>query len=68
DNIAYPVTGSPNTRGYIAELNYMIQPNWRVGLQYAGFLKYQGVSANYDGNGRNARNNNITYLYTWFAF
>ncbi|WP_052941501.1 hypothetical protein [Chromobacterium subtsugae] len=68
DNIVYPITGSPNTNGYIAELNYMIQPNWRVGLQYTGFLKYQGASANYDGNGRNARNNNVTYLYTWIAF
>ncbi|AOZ50616.1 hypothetical protein BKX93_11885 [Chromobacterium vaccinii] len=68
DNLAYPVTGSPNTSGYIAELNYMIKPNWRVGLQYTGFLKYQGAVSNYDGNGRNARNNNITYLYTWVAF
>ncbi|WP_047238728.1 hypothetical protein [Chromobacterium subtsugae] len=68
DNIVYPVTGSPNTRGYIAELNYMIKPNWRAGLQYTGFFKYQGASSNFDGNERNASNNNITYLYTWIAF
>ncbi|WP_199155070.1 hypothetical protein [Chromobacterium sp. ASV23] len=68
DNVYYPVTGSPNTNGYAAELNYMIKPYWRLGLQYTGYLKYQGASSNYDGNGRNARNNNVTYLYTWIAF
>ncbi|OWY37247.1 cytochrome C [Xenophilus sp. AP218F] len=68
DSVAYPTTGSPDTRGYIAEFDYMIKPNWRVGLQYAGFLKYLGAGSNYDGNGRNARDNNVTYLYTWVAF
>jgi len=60
--------GSPDTSGYIVELNYMIQPNWRLALQYTGYNKYLGASSNYDGNGRNARDNNTTYLYTWIAF
>lgn len=68
DNVAFPVTGSPDTNGYLLELNYMIQPNWRLALQYTGYLKYQGATSNYDGNGRNARDNNTTYLYTWIAF
>ncbi|MBV8049138.1 MAG: hypothetical protein JO171_18465 [Paludibacterium sp.] len=60
--------GVPDTRGYIVELDYMLQPWWRLGLQYTGYNKYLGTSSNYDGNGRNARDNNITYLYTWLAF
>ena len=61
-------SGSPNSNGYVAEFNYMIRPYWRLGLQYTGYLKYMGATNNYDGNGRNARDNNIAYLYTWVAF
>ncbi len=68
DWVAWSNTGRPDTTGYLLEFNYMIQPNWRVGLQYTGYTKYQGASTNYDGNGRNARDNNTTYLYTWIAF
>lgn len=68
DNIVYPVTNRPDTSGYVAELNYMVRPNWRLGLQYTGYNKYRGASANFDGNGRNAQYNNTTYLYTWIAF
>jgi len=64
----YSATGSPNTNGFIAELNYMIQPNWRVGLQYIDYRRFMGASTNYDGNGRNAKDNNTTYLYTWVVF
>ncbi|MDN0073508.1 hypothetical protein QU481_01160 [Crenobacter sp. SG2303] len=68
DNVAFPVTNSPDTRGFIAELNYMIRPFWRLALQYTGYWKYLGATTNFDGNGRNARDNNTTYLYTWVAF
>ena len=68
DNIVYPVTNRPDTNGFIAELNYMVRPNWRLGLQYTGYNKYLGATNNFDGNGRNARFNNTTYLYTWVAF
>jgi len=68
DYLAYPQNGVPDTNGFTGELNYMIRQNWRVGLQYTDFQKYRGASSNYDGNGRNARDNNITYLYTWFAY
>jgi hypothetical protein len=66
--VAFPVTNSPNTRGYIAELNYMIRPFWRLALQYTGYWKYLGATSNFDGNGHNASDNNTTYLYTWIAF
>jgi len=45
----------------------MPKENLRIGLQYNYFRKYLGASTNYDGNGRNASNNNTAYLYMWFA-
>ena len=68
DPVAFPQTGKPDTRGYIAELNYMPLQNWRFGLQYTAYQRYLGASSNYDGSGRNARDNNTLYLYTWFAY
>jgi hypothetical protein len=68
DNVAWAQTGKPNTNGFIAEGNYMIEQNWRLALQYTDFQRYQGASTNYDGNGRNAHDNNILYFYTWFAY
>ena len=32
------------------------------------FTKFNGSSANYDGGGRRARDNNTLYLYSWIAF
>lgn len=60
--------GSPNTSGYIAELNYLPTQNIRLMLQYTGFWKYWGSSSNIDGNGRHASDNNSLFLNLWFAF
>ena len=68
DFVANPQTGVPDTNGFIAEFNYMPLQNWRLGLQYTDYAKYRGASSNYDGNGRNAHDNNTLYLYTWVAF
>lgn len=37
-------------------------------LQYTGFLKYNGLTSNYDGMGRNPRDNNQLFLNLWVAF
>jgi hypothetical protein len=37
-------------------------------LQYTGFLKYNGATSNYDGLGRNPRDNNQLFLNLWLAF
>jgi hypothetical protein len=60
--------GSPNSKGYIAELDYMPWQNVKILLQYIGYQKFNGASTNYDGNGRNASDNNTMYLLGWFAF
>jgi hypothetical protein len=69
---------SPNSAGWIAELNYIpfnhggpaFWPwlNMKLGLQYTWYDKLNGGSSNYDGAGHNASDANTLYLYAWFAF
>jgi hypothetical protein len=71
-------TGGPNSIGWIAELAYLpfmhggpkFWPwlNFRVGLQYAHWNKFNGASTNIDGNGRSAQGNNTLFLFVWTAF
>ena len=69
---AAPVTGSasssPNTNGYIAEVNYLPWLNLKLQLQYVGYQKFNGLKTNYDGSGRSASNNNTMYLLLWLNF
>ena len=60
--------GSPNSRGYIAELNYVPIQYLRVMLQYTGYAKFNGARTDYDGAGRDASNNNTLFLNLWFAY
>ncbi|MDP9043537.1 MAG: cytochrome C [Pseudomonadota bacterium] len=69
-------SGTPNTSGYIVELNYWPkftlafdpQANVRFGLQYTGYTKYNGSKTNYDSTFRNAVDNNTIYFYAWLMF
>ncbi len=58
----------PEQEGYILQLDYLPIQNVRLMLQYTGFLKYNGLTSNYDGLGRNPRDNNQIFLNAWFAF
>jgi hypothetical protein len=60
--------GSPDTRGWIAELNYLPWLNVKVSAQYTWYGRFNGASSNYDGVGRNASDNNTLYLLLWFAY
>jgi len=80
DTLLYPATppgapgvitsanGSPDTRGYITELNYLPWLNVKVSAQYTFYSKFNGAGTNYDGKGRNASDNDTLYLLLWFAF
>jgi hypothetical protein len=59
---------SPDTKGWIAELNYLPWLNTKFSLQYTNYSKYSGLSNNYDGNGRNASDNNTLYLLAWLSY
>ncbi len=63
--------GNPNTpdsSGYIAELDYLPLQNLRLLLQYTGYSKFNGARSNYDGTGRNAGDNNTLFFDVWVAF
>lgn len=60
--------GSPNTNGVMLQADYMPWENTRLIAQYTIYNKYLGASSNYDGNGRNASDNNLLYLGMWVAF
>ncbi|MBU6459626.1 MAG: cytochrome C [Proteobacteria bacterium] len=59
---------SPDTRGYVAELDYLPWLNTKFSLQYTMYTKFNGGSSNYDGLGRSASDNNTLYLLGWFNF
>jgi len=60
--------GSPDTNGWIAELNYLPWLNTKLSLQYTRYNKFNGASTNYDGFGRNASDNDAIYMLLWLAF
>ncbi len=60
--------GSPNSQGFVGQLNYNVWQNVRLGLQYTMYTKFNGGNTNYDGSGRSASDNNTLYLFTWLAF
>jgi hypothetical protein len=60
--------GSPDTKGYIAEVNYLPWLNVKLQLQYVGYEKFNGLKTNYDGTGRNASDNNTLYGLVWINY
>ena len=60
--------GSPNSKGRIAELNYLPLQNVKLALRYTAFQEFNGARNNYDGFGRNAKDNNSIFLLGWFLF
>jgi hypothetical protein len=71
-------TGSPNSAGLIFELAYLpfshggpaFWPwlNFRIGLQYTRWTKFDGATTNINGVGRNASDNNTFFVYVWTMF
>ena len=70
--------GKPDTEGFHFDA-FMINPffpppSWhpgmrtRIGITYTLFTRFDGAKHNYDGNGRNASDNNTTFLYFLWAF
>jgi len=42
--------------------------NLRVGVQYTAYFKFNGAGANFDGQGRNAADNNTLRVFTWVYY
>ena len=62
------LSGNPGTRGVTLEAFWTPIQYVRVGAQYTVYSRYNGASTNYDGFGRNARDNNSLFLYAWAAY
>jgi hypothetical protein len=62
------MNGKPNSDGLIAEIDYLPWLNTKFSVQYVAYNKFNGQSSNYDGNGRNASDNNTVYVAGWVAF
>ena len=66
--VVVSANGSPDTRGWIAEVNYVPWLNVKISAQYTYYNKFNGAGSNYDGLGRSASDNNALYLLLWFAY
>jgi hypothetical protein len=66
--VVVSANGSPDTRGWITEVNYVPWLNVKISAQYTFYNKFNGAGSNYDGLGRNASDNNTLYLLLWFAY
>ena len=66
--VVYSANGSPDTRGWLAEVNYLPWLNVKISAQYTAYSKFNGAGTNYDGVGRSASDNNTLYLLLWFAY
>jgi len=77
-----PLTGSasgaPASRGYILQFEYVPfgkKGSWaapwvnvRLGVQYTGYVRFNGGTSNYDAFGRSSRQNNSLFMFVWAAF
>jgi hypothetical protein len=68
DPIAGSTNGSPNSNGYVLEMDYLPKRDIRLVLQYTGYNKFNGAKSNYDGLGRDASDNNSLFALLWVMF
>ena len=59
---------SPNSSGKIVELDYLPMQKVKITLQYTMYDKFNGAKDNYDGSGRNAKDNDNLFLSAWMMF
>ncbi|MGA8005596.1 MAG: cytochrome C [Burkholderiales bacterium] len=77
DALLYAPTGTavtdfannkPDSKGWTGELDWVPYENTKFALQYTMYNKFNGGDTNYDGMGRNAKDNNTLYLLGWINF
>jgi hypothetical protein len=62
------LSGNPATRGWTTEAFWTPVQYARIGVAYTMFNRFNGATTNYDGFGRNAKDNNTLFVYFWGAF
>ena len=58
----------PDSKGWTVEFDWLPYQNTKLALQYTMYSKFNGGNTNYDGSGRNAKDNNTLYLLGWINF
>ena len=61
-------SATPDTEGFIAEINFVPWYNTKLGLQYTYFDKFNGSIDNYDGTGTHATDNNTLVASAWLMY
>ena len=61
-------TGSPDSKGFIFEADYVFREKYKFSLQYTLYQEFNGSDSNYDGFGRDASDNNTIYALVWLMF
>lgn len=67
DALTGSANGSPNSKGYVAELNYLPLESIKLALRYTYYRQFNGATGEYMP-GRNASDNNSVYLLAWIMF
>lgn len=66
DAVLYPDAASnPDTRGWVPELFWIPEQHLRAGVQYYAYDRFHGAAKNFDGAGRDAKDNNTLFVYLW---
>ena len=60
-------SGSPNSRGYVAQLNYLPWNNLKLSLRYTAYSQFNGAKSDYTP-GRSASDNNNVQVMAWLMF
>ena len=68
DPVVSFANNKPDSNGWTGELDWVPYENTKLALQYTEYNKFNGGGDNYDGNGRNAKDNNTLYLLFWFNY
>lgn len=70
DSVLYASNASatPDTEGFIGEINFVPWYNTKFGIQYVYFTKFNGSTDNYDGNGSFATDNDTLAVYAWLMY
>ena len=67
-SVSGSANGDPKSDGYILNASWWPAQNFQLAAQYTGYLKFNGASTNYNGDGRDASGNNTIYLIARFVF
>ncbi len=68
EDVVGAANGKPDSEAWIAEVIFSPWQNVQLRAQYTAYSKFNGASSNYDGFGRNARDNDALFFNAWFAW